>query len=47
VQRLGGFYVQQHNSAMFHSAFRGPPPDEWYFGTERVALAHAQLRNVL
>ena len=33
VQRLMAFYVEQHNSIMPHSAFRGQTPDEMYFGT--------------
>ena len=46
VERLVGFYVQQHNSVMPHSAFRGQTPDEMYFGTgTRVPddLADARL----
>lgn len=33
VRRLVGFYVEQHNTHMPHSAFRGQTPDEMYFGT--------------
>ena len=33
VQRLVAFYVQEHNSVLPHSAFRGQTPDEMYFGT--------------
>ena len=33
VERLVGFYVQQHNTVMPHSAFQGQTPDEVYFGT--------------
>ena len=33
IERLVAFYVQQHNSVMPHSAFRGQTPDETYFGT--------------
>ena len=33
VERLVGFYVQQHNTVMPHSAFQGQTPDEAYFGT--------------
>ena len=46
VERHVGFYVQQHNSVMPHSAFRGQTPDEMYFGTgARVPddLADARL----
>jgi hypothetical protein len=31
--KLVAFHVQQHNSVMPHSAFRGQTPDEVYFGT--------------
>jgi hypothetical protein len=33
VEGLVGFYVDQHNSHMPHSAFDGQTPDEMYFGT--------------
>lgn len=33
VRRLVAFYVEQHNSRLPHSAFRGQTPDEMYFGT--------------
>jgi len=33
VGNLVEFYVSQHNSHLPHSAFRGQPPDEMYFGT--------------
>ena len=33
IERLVAFYVQQHNSVMPHSAFRGHTPDEIYLGT--------------
>ena len=33
VRRLVEFYVQEHNSVLPHSAFRGQTPDEMYFGT--------------
>jgi len=33
VRRLVGFYVEQHNAHMPHSAFQGQTPDEMYFGT--------------
>jgi transposase InsO family protein len=32
VERLIRFYVEQHNSVMPHSAFKGQTPDEIYFG---------------
>ena len=33
VRKLVEFYVEQHNSQLPHSAFRGQTPDEMYFGT--------------
>jgi len=33
VRRLVAFYVEEHNSRLPHSAFRGQTPDEMYFGT--------------
>ena len=36
VRRLVGFYVEEHNQVLPHSAFRGQTPDEMYFGTGRA-----------
>ena len=33
IRRLVTFYVDQYNTALPHSAFRGETPDEMYFGT--------------
>ena len=33
LKRLVAFYVQEHNTRLPHSAFRGQTPDEMYFGT--------------
>jgi len=33
VEKLVAFYVQEHNSRLPHSAFRGQTPDQMYFGT--------------
>ena len=33
VRKLVEFYVDQHNTHLPHSAFRGQTPDEMYFGT--------------
>jgi hypothetical protein len=33
VEQLVRFYVEQHNTVIPHSAFRGQTPDEMYFGT--------------
>jgi transposase InsO family protein len=32
LRRLVAFYVEEHNTALPHSAFRGQTPDEMYFG---------------
>lgn len=45
VRRLVGFYVQQHNEVMPHSAFNGLTPDEVYFGkTDGVLLTLTEER---
>jgi len=33
LRQLAGFYVEEHNTRLPHSAFRGQTPDEMYFGT--------------
>ena len=33
VEKLVAFYVQEHNTRLPHSAFRGQTPDEMYFDT--------------
>jgi len=33
VRKLVAFYVDQHNTRLPHSAFRGQTPDEMYFAT--------------
>jgi putative transposase len=33
VRKLVAFYVDQHNTHLPHSAFRGQTPDEMYFAT--------------
>lgn len=33
VRKLVAFYVEEHNTRVPHSAFRGQTPDEMYFGT--------------
>ena len=32
VEKLVAFYVEEHNTRLPHSAFRGQTPDEMYFG---------------
>jgi len=45
VRRLVGFYVQQHNAVMPHSAFNGLTPDEVYFGkTDDASLTLTEGR---
>ena len=46
LQRLATFYVQEHNTRLPHSAFRGQTPDEMYYGMgDHVPreLEHARL----
>lgn len=41
VEKLAAFYVQEHNSRLPHSAFRGQTPDEMYFKTgDSIARSH-------
>ena len=43
------FYVEQHNTVIPHSAFRGQTPDEMYFGTGAAVpdqLAEATMRSL-
>ena len=49
VERLVGFYVNEHNTWIPHSAFQGQTPDEIYFGRgfqvpEQLAKAREQAR---
>jgi len=51
VEKLVVFYVQEHNSRLPHSAFRGQTPDEMYFGTgvgipTELEAARQQARQV-
>jgi transposase InsO family protein len=50
VEQLVRFYVEQHNTVIPHSAFRGQTPDEMYFGTgagvfEELELKRAEARK--
>ena len=50
LRRLVDFYVEQHNSVLPHSAFRGQTPDEMYFQTgddipEQLAAARLKARQ--
>jgi hypothetical protein len=44
VRRRVGFYVDQHNRALPHSAFHGQMPDEMYFGSGDAVTADLQSR---
>ena len=49
VRRHVAFYVEEHNSTIPHTAFRGQTPDEMYFGTgehvpDELAEQRAQAR---
>jgi hypothetical protein len=54
LEKLVGFYVDEHNTRLPHSAFRGQTPEEMYFGTgahipeqleaARLAARQARLR---
>jgi putative transposase len=46
LEKLVGFYLEQHNAAVPHAAFRGQTPDEMYFGRgETVAQELAVARK--
>ncbi|MDF1700777.1 MAG: DDE-type integrase/transposase/recombinase, partial [Planctomycetota bacterium] len=50
VRSLVEFYVEEHNSSIPHSAFKGQTPDEIYFGRgegvpDRLADARAKARS--
>ena len=50
VQKLVDFYVNEHNTRLPHSAFRGQTPDEMYHGTgnhipNELELAHKAARQ--
>jgi putative transposase len=42
LDRLVGFYVEQHNKVMPHSAFDGQTPDEVFFGKFSIVEAKIQ-----
>lgn len=49
LRRQVAFYVEEHNSVMPHSAFKGQTPDEMYFGKgeeipDQLAEARAEAR---
>ncbi len=47
LKKLVSFYVDEHNTRLPHSAFRGQTPDEMYFGTgDRIPDALDAAKNV-
>ena len=42
IERLVAFYVDEHNTCLPHSAFRGQTPDEMYFGTGKDVSAELE-----
>ena len=49
LEKLIGFYVDQHNTVVPHAAFAGQTPDEMYFGhgdhvPGELATGHARAR---
>jgi len=50
LRSLVAFYVEEHNTTLPHSAFRGQTPDEMYFGTgdgvpEQLEAARKEARR--
>jgi hypothetical protein len=39
IRKWAEFYVQQHNQVMPHHAFKGPTPNEMFFGTGKTIEA--------
>ena len=47
LEKLVMFYVDEHNTRLPHSAFRGQTPDEMYFGTgDRIPKELEATRKV-
>jgi putative transposase len=46
IRRLVAFYVHQYNHVLPHSAFRGPTPNEMYFGTGDAVTADLTARAI-
>ena len=42
IEKLVAFYVNEHNTRLPHSAFRGQTPDEMYFGTGEYVPAELE-----
>ena len=45
LRRLAAFYVEEHNTQLPHSAFRGQTPDEMYFGSGHGVPADLEARR--
>jgi transposase InsO family protein len=45
IKRLVAFFVQEHNTRLPHSAFRGQTPDEMYFGNGDHIPAELEARR--
>jgi transposase InsO family protein len=45
LEPLVRFYVEQHNSVLPHSAFKGETPDEMYFGTGDAIASQLQAQR--
>ena len=47
LKKLVAFYVEQHNTHLPHSAFRGQTPDEMYYGTgDRIPIELDSAKQV-
>ncbi len=42
VKKLVAFYIEEHNTRLPHSAFRGQTPDEMYLGTGKHVPAELE-----
>ena len=46
LETLVTFYVDEHNTQLPHSAFRGQTPDEMYFGTGNDIPAELEAARI-
>jgi hypothetical protein len=46
LENLVTFYVDEHNTQLPHSAFRGQTPDEMYFGTGNDIPAELEAARI-
>ena len=47
LRKLVAFYVEEHNTQLPHSAFRGQTPDEMYLGTGEHVVANLEASKVV